>query len=75
MLEGILVGVVAGLIVLAIAGAVRWLRKVDNRTMVKQATCRHDWFSPNDEFNNKPGSSIVFLSPVAEECRKCGKAR
>lgn len=74
MLEGILVSVVAGLIVLAVAGAVRWLREEDNRTMVKQATCRHDWFSPNDEFN-EPGSSIVFLSPVAEECRKCGKTR
>jgi hypothetical protein len=74
MTEGILIGVVAGLIVTGIVGVVGWLRKEDNRKRLRRATCRHDWFSPNDEFN-EPGSSVVFLSPVSEECRKCGATR
>lgn len=74
MTEGIIVGVVGGLIVAAIIGLVGWLSKVDSRTRVRQAVCRHDWFSPNDEYN-EPSSPLVFLSPVSEECRKCGKTR
>jgi hypothetical protein len=70
----LIVGVAAGLIVAAILGLLAWLRKPDNRAVLRHALCAHDWFDPNVELN-EPGSPLVFISPVNEECRKCGKAR
>lgn len=46
MAEGIIIGVVAGLIVAAIIGLVGWLRKEENRERLRQAVCQHDWYSP-----------------------------
>jgi hypothetical protein len=70
----LIVGVAAGLIVAAILGSLAWLRKPDNRTRVRQAICAHDWFDPNVELN-RSGGPLVFISPINEECRKCGKTR
>jgi|RhiMetStandDraft_4_1073278.scaffolds.fasta_scaffold1175340_1 hypothetical protein len=73
MAEGIIIGVVAGLIVAAIIGLVGWLRKEENRERLRQAVCQHDWYSPMDE--NRPGDPVIVLTPFSEECRKCGKTR
>lgn len=73
MAEGIIVGVAGGLIVAAILSMLSWLRKERNRERLKQAACRHDWYSPMDE--NHPGDSVIVLTPFSEECRKCCKTR
>jgi hypothetical protein len=70
----VLLAVLAGLLVAAIVGGTKWLASAEHRTRVRRVICHHDWFSPNDELN-EPGSGIVFLTPVSEECRKCGKTR
>lgn len=73
MAEGIIVGVVGGLIVAAILWVLGWLRKGENRERLKQAVCRHDWYSPMDE--NRPGDPVIVLTPFSEQCRKCNKTR
>lgn len=73
MTEGIIIGVVAGLIVAAILGLVGRLHKAENRERLKQAGCRHDWYSPMDK--NRPWDPVIVLTPFSEECRKCGKTR
>ena len=73
MAEGIIVGVVRGLIVAAILWVLGWLRKGENRERLKQAACQHDWYSPMNE--NRPGDPVIVLTPFSQECRKCGKTR
>lgn len=66
------VAVVGGLLVVAIVGAVNWLKVDGNRTKLRQRICRHDWHKYAEE---PPGSPLVVIRLDDEECRKCGATR
>lgn len=72
MIEAVLVTVIAALIVAAILAGVRWLSVKDNRTTLRQATCRHDWKAFDEQ---DPASGLVVLRLAEKECQKCGKQR
>lgn len=70
---GVLLGVLAGLIVAAILGAIRWLRIEDNREVARQHLCfRHRWVKVEDP---DPSYNLVFVHSYDEQCSKCGKTR
>ena len=65
MLEGLVIGILSGLLVLGIGGAIKWLRSEDNRETVRQKLCRHEW-EPTPDF---------LITPDRELCVKCNARR
>jgi hypothetical protein len=65
------VAVVGGLVLTGILGMLKWLRAEDNRRLVRQLMCRHDWHPIDKGW----GTNVVYVTPYDENCRKCGKER
>jgi hypothetical protein len=70
---GVLLAVLAGLIVAAIIGGVKWLRVEDNREVARQRLCfPHRWVKIEDP---DPSYNLIFVRTYDEQCSKCGKTR
>jgi hypothetical protein len=65
------VAVVAGIILAGLGFAFRWLRVDENREWLQQRFCQHEW----ETIDKGWGTSVVYVTPYDEECRKCGLQR
>lgn len=79
-MNGIIAGVITGLLVVAIAGSVRWAlprlrgegQRENARRWVRETVCHHDWkLIPHP----MPEDSLVFVNGRNKRCQKCGVER